>query len=546
MRQRSRLASAILAAATCLQPLTAGACGDGNRNVVDTMDDLRSMSLFAVAAETDDGSDVARDAAGRPLQFIGNAFLIEKVEERLDAIAFFATARHNVTAACKRVAEGEAPRIRLVTMARGSYAVDNISAARCAELRATAAHAGAVDVLHVPDVEILRAHLPAGVGKPVMVGSQSAGVAAANGTVEQMSKSFLPLSKASVGLPVTPWQNPKHREFNNLLAIDGSNLAGASGSPFVVFDGRKPVVLGIVTHSIPPTGTMLRVGDEIYDAEQTQRLIVLQFPALVAQSYSLVFKPESLLETYDQVPVDDRLSSRFSSARAQAFGDPVRLADDLAGQIAKSGLSAAIYIRRQCEQRPESFEDRVALAFFCMEVIRRSVDSQCFVGSASYAAQITDWMRRLPDKSVPHIATAAANIRIVNDARTLIGQIAQDDGATEIAGVVKDVLSVAIDALAETGVQRSQEWKSKVLFDLALAERKAGNDDDVYLSRLRDAIDTDPSNINARKAFVDATVQAGSSENAERSIALLSGLRAERAIPALEADRTLTLLRQIE
>lgn len=503
MRRPIQWVTAAMMAAVFAQSAIAAPCGTQNSRVARNIGEARSKSMFAfgyVPAEGTAGN--FKDKAGTPLQFVGNAFLIDVVEEGKNDRGYFATAKHNLLAACQSVADGSSPNVRLVALSGAPVIIDGLDASRCAPILETYKNAGVQDVVFDPDLAIVSGILPPGGWRPLLIGTD--GVSAPTGTVEHMDQRLTPLPAWAVGAPTPPVQKAEFANFRWLYAVAGNNPAGASGSAYVsTVDGTRPIVLGVLTNSIPPTGARLVNKNYTLTADETSILIGKMYPGLLASSYSLLASLDVVGGEYDLRSTAGNVATLFDDAAADEFRDS-EMALRLNQKISSGTFAALAYMRQKCEDiSPDNIS--IMRYQFCRLVLDDTSNTQCYFDMTAYGQKYYDVILDAAKNS--QFPEQGAAIKAANDARRILKQAGPSpDAAT--AGTVAAVLQAARDHPREGATLVNPRWDSAVIFDQAKAERASSGEDQAYLERLKEALAADPNNKHAMRAFVDATARS--------------------------------------
>lgn len=539
MRVQLHLAVALVATASIILPGFAAAaqCGNDQRFASSVRDaQLHSLVGLAVAADPN-GSDQLVDREGRKLRFIGNAFLIERLPVgTTHRTAFFATARHNLAEICGGTQDGKDAEFRIVNRdASGtvrSVPAVSLSGATCAAIATEAAYAGAAEseVVYMPDVGVVVVDDLAGADwKPMLLGT-SDNVGLSTGA-ETLQADLTPWSGQRNGLPN---RSPHRDEIPNselLRAVLGNFPGGTSGSPYVGDSGGRPVVLGIVTNSIPTQGIPMVGVNVTYTAPMIKAWIEKSWSNLQGNAFSLIFLSSSLVDRFEAGPYGEAISAAFSQAAKENYLPPVSSRDTLV-EWARSSQIALLAISRQCQAGDEEANRFALKVMFCGRLALASSQSQCLFDTERYQDEMGPRIAAEVQKASAPQARQLANVA----RETLSGSLQRADAGT--AGLAANVLAATVDKAApDSGVVRS-----KLLFDLALAENAAGETSEAYLLRLEEAISADASNVLAVRAYVDAAANSALPEAAKKALRLIPVLQKNGNLSPTATTRTRELL----
>ena len=328
-------------------------CGGNNSAVVMSVPDARRMSMFALAYDSTVASPPTfTDRDHHPLTFVGNAFLIDVVDDGMSQIGYFVTAKHNVAAACEGAHDTNSlPTVRVVASNRTSVAVVGPSAAQCAKLAKLSQAAGAQPIVFNPDFAVLSGTLPdGGDWKPILVGSDRTPATTSN--VEHLDETLSPQESGAGNLP-TPAVEPQYAKYSWLRVINGHTANGDSGSPYVsTLEKGRPVVLGAVTNNIPSAGVAVESDDNsLLTTQEVQNLFLNMYPGVSISGHSLVSTFDVLADEYDSSKAGAGLAVLFGQAQQKGFLDQ-SYALRMYKVLASSGVSTIVYLRRQCEALP--------------------------------------------------------------------------------------------------------------------------------------------------------------------------------------------------
>lgn len=539
MRTLVHLAVALVATASITSQSLASAapCGDDVRYASTVKDaQLHSLVGLAIAARPEELNSLI-DGGGRKFSFIGNAFLIDRLPFGVARrTAFFATARHNLAEICASAHDGNAAEFWIVYRdASGvrSKSAESLSASACSAVEAEAARAGATEseVVYMPDVGIVVVDdLPGADWKPMLLGT-SDNVGFSTGA-ETLQADLSPWSGQRNGLPN---RSPHRDEIPNsekLRAVLGNFPGGASGSPYIGDSGGgRPIVLGIVTNSIPTNGLPMVGPNVSYTAPMMKAWIEKSWANLQGNAFSLIFLSDSLIDRFEAGPYGEAISSAFTQAGKEDYLPPVSSRDMLV-DLARNSQIALLAIRQQCEAGDEETNRFALKVLFCGRLALASSQSQCLFDTERYQDEMAP---RIAEES--RRATVPQARQLANVARqTLSGSLGKSDAGT--AGLAANVLAATVDKAApQSGVVRS-----KILFDLALAEKAAGGTSEAYLLRLDEAVSADASNIQAARAYVDAAAKSASPDAAAKGLRLIADLQKNGNLSAPQATRTREML----
>lgn len=492
---------------TAAAPVRAAAadtpCGGSNQAVATTIPIARDRSLFVLAYEAQASKETFTDGEGRNLVFVGNAFLIDILDAGQERIGYFATAKHNLAAACtgaRKLAPASLPKVRLVAANRASVATTEPSAAQCDRLIKATETAGNGDVVFNPDFTVLSGPLPGGTfWKPILIGS--VGTASTGGVVEHMDRQLTARPAIAGNLP-TASVKPEHMKYRWIRVIAGENDHGVSGSAFITtLSNGLPVALGTVTHSFPPgrpnSEDDPNVMDEsVLSRQELENLVVATVGDLSGTGYSLISTFDVFEKEYDPAPPSAKVAQIFKAAEGTGFRDMSR-AEEIRALL--GGNSAIVYIRRECEALTQG--PNLWLKYtFCQKVLYGSTMSQCLYAPEQYI----DYAAALVRNAGATFRQPSDAVKAANEAREILGAA----GPKAANGVVPILQTALTQSLGGKTMVRP-EWDSAAVFDLAKAERSSGGAAGDYLNRLRQAIQIDPSNTLAKRAFVDAVAQNG-------------------------------------
>lgn len=522
-------------------------CGVNNSAVATTIALARDKSLFVLAYEAPPGKGTFKDRDGRQLVFVGNAFLIDILESESERIGFFATAKHNLAAACidaKKMGSNGAPKVRLVAANGASLATAAPSAPQCERLIKTTETAGNRDVVFNPDLTVLSGPLPSGTTwLPILIGSIEATTSTGGGGVEHMDGRLTALPAIMGNLPSRPVR-PEQIKYGWIRVIAGNNDHGVSGSAFITtLSNSVPVALGTVTHSFPPGrnnsedehGASDVVDESVLTATEVKNLVTATLGDLSGTGYSLISTFDVLDKEYDPAPPSGAVAQLFKAAERTGFKD-MSGADLIRRKMAGAGASAIVYIRHQCEALAQS-PDLLLKYTFCQKALVGSTVSQCLYTPDQYLDYASAAFQENSGGTYQKPGNA---VKAANEAR----QILNTGGADAAKGVVPILQAALAEPLSGKTIVRPG-WDSAAVFDLAKAERAAGGDTGDYLKRLRQAIEIDPGNILAKRAFVDAVAQNGAVNEAKEAVGYLRDLVAAKQMTGSLATETHGALRRL-
>jgi hypothetical protein len=540
----SALGRAFCAAALVVAwpPLVTAAdgCGTQNAGVAKSIEDAWQNSMFAFTYE---------DAAAEPpnrimgtdgiaLQFVGNAFLIDDVDDGHTQTGYIATAKHNLLIACQNAAPGDGAKVRMVAASGISFPIVGPSKAECADLMAIYAKADAKDVIFDPDFAVVKAILPADNGwKPLLVGT--AGSTGSNGEIDHLDASLALQPASVVALPTPAVQRPEYASYTWLRAIAGNNVPGISGSPYVTTTGgQRPVALGMLTNSIPPGGAPLVGARHTWSKTEVANMVSNMQADLAAKSFSLIATFDALPSEYGIQAVNPEVRTLFEQAESDSFQNMSR-ADRLRKKLAASGLSSLAYIKSRCTELGTNDKPNVYKLTFCTGALSHLDDFECFYLPDEFTRYVANIVRRPQTQFSDLFGKPAAAVKVANELRPLVATAGQPTAATAT------ILLQSIFDQPHQGILVSERWDSAAIFDLALAEKKANGDSDsaAYLARLKQALDLNPKNKLAKKAFVDSAVRLGArgdTSHLSDAVKYVSELQRNNAIEPAEASRTLS------
>src|SRR5206468_4027315 len=98
---------------------------------------------------------------------------------------------------------------------------------------------------------------------------------------------------------------------DELRAIPGNFPPGSSGSPYIGSANGHPVVLGVVTNSLPTQGLPMVGGGIVYSAAMLKTWVEKSWSTLQGNAFSLVFLTDSLVSRFDASTYVTQVSSLF-------------------------------------------------------------------------------------------------------------------------------------------------------------------------------------------------------------------------------------------